>query len=56
MRSWDYIKTEENRLNANLKKLGKDKEWIYKMFSYAKNSWAIGFYKIKHKPIDGGER
>lgn len=45
MRAKADIKTEENRLNANLKKLGKDKEWVYKMFCYAKNSWAIGFYR-----------
>ena len=47
MRSKNDIKTEENRLNDNLKKLGKDKQWIYKMFQYGKNSWAIGFYKIR---------
>ena len=48
MRAKEDIKTEENRLNANLKKLGQDKHWIYKMYQYAKNSWAIGFYKINH--------
>lgn len=46
MRSKADIKTEENRLNANIKKFGKDKEYVYKMYRYAKNSWAIGFYKI----------
>lgn len=47
MRSRDAIKTEENRLNANLKKLGKDKEYVYKMYQYAKNSWAIGFDQLQ---------
>ena len=47
MRSKEAIKTEENRLNDNLKRLGKHKQWVFRMFCYAKNSWAIGFYKIK---------
>ena len=53
MRSKDKVQTEANKLNANLKKLDKDKEWVYQIYQYAKNSWAIGFYKVKGYDTSG---
>lgn len=44
----DKVETELNRLNANLKKLVKDKEYQFEMYCYAKNSWTIHFRKLNH--------
>lgn len=46
MRSKDKIETEMNRLNAHLKRIGKDKEYRYEIFCYGKNSYALHFRKL----------